>query len=206
MWPSSGRAIHRCKLMPRSSRQPTQRQDGFSTALGRGRGRGHGHSSVSDPERVRCLAAGEHDRTARNVRSSSAVDQRFIDRRGSGGHAPCRPRPGRRFKRIPAWSGSGGSPRSTSTRRVERLSLRREGRIRLCPPAAHREGGCARLQGFRGVLVEVGGIEPPSPGDRSGLLRAQPVGRSRLEAPTGGGPLGQPGFDVRRGPRAEPLP
>lgn len=48
--------------------------------------------------------------------------------------------------------------------------------------------------------MEVGGIEPPSPGDRSGLLRAQPVGRSRLEAPTGGGPLGQPGFDVRLRP------
>ena len=50
------------------------------------------------------------------------------------------------------------------------------------------------------LKVEVGGIEPPSPGDRSGLLRAQPVGRSRLEAPTGGGPLGQPGFDVRLRP------
>ena len=50
------------------------------------------------------------------------------------------------------------------------------------------------------LLVEVGGVEPPSPGDLSGLLRAQPVGRSRLEAPTGGGPLGQPGCDVRRRP------
>ena len=50
------------------------------------------------------------------------------------------------------------------------------------------------------LKVEVGGFEPPSPGDLSGLLRAQPVGRSRLEAPTGGGPLGQPGFDVRRRP------
>jgi len=45
--------------------------------------------------------------------------------------------------------------------------------------------------------VEVGGFEPPSQGDRPGLLRAQPVGRSRLEAPTGGGPLDQPGCDVR---------
>ena len=43
------------------------------------------------------------------------------------------------------------------------------------------------------LKVEVGGIEPPSPGDRSGLLRAQPVEESRLEAPTGGAPLGQPG-------------
>ena len=64
----------------------------------------------------------------------------------------------------------------------------------------------SRPSSNKALKVEVGGIEPPSPGDRSGLLRAQPVGRSRLEAPTGGGPLGQPRFDVRRGPRAEPLP
>jgi site-specific DNA recombinase len=43
------------------------------------------------------------------------------------------------------------------------------------------------------LKVEVGGVEPPSSGVHSGLLRAQPAGRSRLEAPTGGGPLGQPG-------------
>lgn len=49
-------------------------------------------------------------------------------------------------------------------------------------------------------IVEVGGIEPPSLGDRPGLLRAQPVGGSRLEAPTGGAPLGQPGSGVRRRP------
>ena len=69
------------------------------------------------------------------------------------------------------------------------------------PGGLHR---CADMthvkQDQRRKFVEVGGIEPPSPGDLSGLLRAQPVGRSRLEAPTGGGPLGQPGFDVRRRP------
>jgi len=48
--------------------------------------------------------------------------------------------------------------------------------------------------------VEVGGFEPPSLSDRLGLLRAQPGGRSHLEAPTGRGPRGQPGFDVRRRP------
>src|SRR5512141_959960 len=54
--------------------------------------------------------------------------------------------------------------------------------------------------------VEVRGIEPLSLGDRPGLLRAQPVGRSRLEAPTGGAPLGQPGFDVRRRPPSGTVP
>ena len=49
-------------------------------------------------------------------------------------------------------------------------------------------------------MVEVGGIEPPCLGDRPGLLRAQPAVRSRLEAPTGGAPLGQLGFDVRSRP------
>ena len=47
------------------------------------------------------------------------------------------------------------------------------------------------------ILVEVAGFEPASLSDRLGLLRAQPGGRSRLEAPTGRGPRGQPGFDVR---------
>jgi hypothetical protein len=49
-------------------------------------------------------------------------------------------------------------------------------------------------------LLEVAGFEPASQGDRLGLLRAQPVERSRLGAPTGGGPLGQPGCDVPRRP------
>src|SRR5438067_1295738 len=49
-------------------------------------------------------------------------------------------------------------------------------------------------------VVEVGGFEPPSPGDRLGLLRAQPADRSRLEAPAGGDPLGQPGCGVRGRP------
>jgi len=58
----------------------------------------------------------------------------------------------------------------------------------------------SHIGSHNGSIVEVGGFEPPSPGDLSGLLRAQPVGRSHLEAPTGGGPLGQPGCDVRRRP------
>jgi len=51
----------------------------------------------------------------------------------------------------------------------------------------------SRPSSNKALKVEVGGIEPPSLGDRPGLLRAQPAGGSRLEAPTGGGPLGQPG-------------
>src|SRR5207342_2841355 len=58
-------------------------------------------------------------------------------------------------------------------------------------------GSCAAR---RGGVVEVGGFEPPSLSDRLGLLRAQPGGKSHLEAPTGRGPRGQPGFDVRRRP------
>lgn len=48
--------------------------------------------------------------------------------------------------------------------------------------------------------MEVAGIEPASSNDRLGLLRAQPVERSRLQAPTGGGPVGQSGFDVPQRP------
>lgn len=52
------------------------------------------------------------------------------------------------------------------------------------------------LGSHKGSMVEVAGFEPASPGDRLGLLRAQPTGRSHLGAPVGGGPLGQPGCDV----------
>jgi hypothetical protein len=65
----------------------------------------------------------------------------------------------------------------------------------------HGRGPFASVLGsHKGSMVEVRGIEPLSLGDRSGLLRAQPADRSRLEAPAGGGPLGQPGCDVRRRP------
>ena len=50
------------------------------------------------------------------------------------------------------------------------------------------------------TLLEVRGFEPLSSGDRMGLLRAQPTERSRLEAPVGGGPLGQPGKGVPHRP------
>jgi len=64
----------------------------------------------------------------------------------------------------------------------------------------HNESFAYSVGSHEGSMVEVGGFEPPSQGDRSGLLRAQPAVRSYLEAPTGGGPLGQPGFFVRRRP------
>ena len=68
------------------------------------------------------------------------------------------------------------------------------GRFRYAEPFA------SFLGSYEGSTVEVGGFEPPSPGDRLGLLRAQPADGSRLEAPTGGDPLGQPGFDVPQRP------
>jgi site-specific DNA recombinase len=40
---------------------------------------------------------------------------------------------------------------------------------------AYEEPFASLLGSHRGPMVEVGGIEPPSPGDRSGLLRAQPA-------------------------------
>jgi len=52
-------------------------------------------------------------------------------------------------------------------------------------PNAHRSAARARRPGRPfGIfaLVEVAGIEPASPGDRLGLLRAQPAVRSRLRA------------------------
>ena len=50
------------------------------------------------------------------------------------------------------------------------------------------------------IFVEVAGFEPASSGDRLRLLRAEPVGRSRLRAPTGGGPISQPGLDFPQRP------
>ena len=48
--------------------------------------------------------------------------------------------------------------------------------------------------------VEVAGVEPAWPGDRLGLLRAQPMIRSRPSASIGRGPRGQSGCGVRRRP------
>jgi hypothetical protein len=81
-----------------------------------------------------------------------------------------------------------------------RRGLREKDRAIVRAEFSESSGVFPRPSSKKTLNVEVGGVEPPSPGDLSGLLRAQPVGRSRFEAPTGGGPLGQPGCDVRRRP------
>ena len=92
------------------------------------------------------------------------------------------------------------------SRRPARRRPRTRRRTTRAPTISDRtqpRGVAPELPGVapRGVeVVEVGGFEPPSLSDRLGLLRAQPGGRSHLEAPTGRGPRGQPGFDVRRRP------
>jgi hypothetical protein len=55
------------------------------------------------------------------------------------------------------------------------------------------------------VFVEVGGFEPPSPGDRSGLLRAQPTKDLVSRLPSAEDLETSPGAFSRRGPRTEPL-
>jgi hypothetical protein len=57
-----------------------------------------------------------------------------------------------------------------------------------------------------GLKVEVGGIEPPSPGDRSGLLRAQPAVNLASRLPPAEDLSASPGAVSGRGPRAEPTP
>ena len=49
-------------------------------------------------------------------------------------------------------------------------------------------------------IVEVAGFEPASPGDRLGLLRAQPMHRSHPSVSIGRGPRGQSGCVVPRRP------
>src|SRR5581483_10016489 len=71
--------------------------------------------------------------------------------------------------------------------------------------STYEEPFATLLGSHKGSMVEVGGVEPPSPGDRSGLLRAQPAVSSRLGAPTGGVPFGQPGSGVRRRPPDGPV-
>jgi site-specific DNA recombinase len=55
------------------------------------------------------------------------------------------------------------------------------------------------------LKVEVGGFEPPSPGDRSGLLRAQPTKDLASRLPSAEDLETSPGAISRRGPRTEPL-
>jgi hypothetical protein len=64
----------------------------------------------------------------------------------------------------------------------------------------------SRPSSNRGLKVEVGGIEPPSPGDRSGLLRAQPVVDLASRLPPAEDLSASPGAVSAGDPRAEPSP
>jgi hypothetical protein len=64
----------------------------------------------------------------------------------------------------------------------------------------------SRPSSNKGLKVEVGGIEPPSPGDRSGLLRAQPVVNLASRLPPAEDLSASPGAVSEGGPRAEPSP
>jgi hypothetical protein len=64
----------------------------------------------------------------------------------------------------------------------------------------------SRPSSNKGLKVEVGGIEPPSPGDRSGLLRAQPVVDLASRLPPAEDLSASPGAVSAGGPRAEPSP
>jgi hypothetical protein len=69
-----------------------------------------------------------------------------------------------------------------------------------------RRAFASLLGSHKGPMVEVGGIEPPSPGDRSGLLRAQPVEDLASRLPPAERLSASPGEVSDGGPRAEPLP
>ena len=56
------------------------------------------------------------------------------------------------------------------------------------------------------TFVEVGGFEPPSPGDRLGLLRAQPAVVLTSRLPQAEDLSASPGSMSGGGPRAEPPP
>jgi site-specific DNA recombinase len=64
----------------------------------------------------------------------------------------------------------------------------------------------SRPSSNKALKVEVGGIEPPSPGDRSGLLRAQPVEDLASRLPPAERLSASPGELSDGGPRAEPQP
>lgn len=64
----------------------------------------------------------------------------------------------------------------------------------------------SRPSSSKALKVEVGGFEPPSPGDRSGLLRAQPVEDLASRLPPAERLSASPGELSDGGPRAEPLP
>jgi site-specific DNA recombinase len=64
----------------------------------------------------------------------------------------------------------------------------------------------SRPSSNKALKVEVGGIEPPSPGDRSGLLRAQPAVDLASRLPPAEDLSASPGAVSEGGPRAEPTP
>jgi len=64
-------------------------------------------------------------------------------------------------------------------------------------------GDIIQRDGFR-CIVEVGGFEPPSPSDRPGLLRAQPVVDLASRLPPAEDLSASPGSMSGCGPRAEP--
>ena len=64
----------------------------------------------------------------------------------------------------------------------------------------------SRPSSNRGLKVEVRGIEPLSPGDRSGLLRAQPAVDLASRLPPAEDLSASPGAVSGGGPRAEPSP
>jgi hypothetical protein len=70
----------------------------------------------------------------------------------------------------------------------------------------YEEPFASLIGSHKGSMVEVGGIEPPSPGDRSGLLRAQPAEDLASRLPPAERLSASPGEVSGGGPRAEPLP
>ena len=64
----------------------------------------------------------------------------------------------------------------------------------------------SRPSSNKGLKVEVGGIEPPSPGDRSGLLRAQPAVNLASRLPPAEDLSASPSAVSEGGPQAEPTP
>jgi site-specific DNA recombinase len=64
----------------------------------------------------------------------------------------------------------------------------------------------SRPSSNKALKVEVGGFEPPSPGDRSGLLRAQPAVNLASRLPPAEDLSASPGAVSEGGPRAEPTP
>ena len=80
----------------------------------------------------------------------------------------------------------------------------RSARARTLRSDRERERGAAPRGGA--AMVEVGGVEPPSPNDRPGLLRAQPTEDLVVGLPSAEDPTTSPGEVSGGGPRTEPPP